>query len=261
MRRRRRRLLVSVVLLGGLCAFALRSAGAAGKPVVLFDEAHAQKFLAGQNGPLDLSGLAEVLHDRGFELRRSDRQISTESLVGVAALVISGPFQSLAPAEVDAVVRFVENGGRLCVMLHIGPPVGALLNRLQISISNGVIFEQENVIDDNRTNFRVKQFASHELTRGLQEFGVYGGWALLSRDEKTRVVAQTSPRAWIDLSGDGTLGDGDAVQAFGVAVTGELGRGRFVVFGDDAIFQNQFLKDGNLLLAKNLAAWLAAVSS
>lgn len=256
-----KRFVLPVLFLGGLCAFAARSAGGAGKPVVLFDESHAQKFLAGQNGPLDLSGLSEVLHDRGFEVRGTDRELSSDNLTGVAALVISGPFKPLSPAEVDAVLKFVENGGRLCVMLHIGPPVAELLNKLQISISNGVIFEQENVIDDNRTNFRVNKLAGDELTRGLQEFAVYGGWALLNRSEKTRVVAQTSPRAWIDLTGDGSFGNGDAMMAFVVALTGELGRGRFVVFGDDAIFQNQFFKDGNLQLARNLADWLAAVSS
>jgi hypothetical protein len=30
-----------------------------------------------------------------------------------------------------------------------------------------------------------------------------------------------------------------------------------VLFGDDAIFQNQFLTGGNAVLGKNLARWLA----
>jgi hypothetical protein len=30
-----------------------------------------------------------------------------------------------------------------------------------------------------------------------------------------------------------------------------------VVFGDDAIFQNEFLTKGNAVLARNLACWLS----
>ncbi|HXQ23784.1 MAG TPA: hypothetical protein VN812_19045, partial [Candidatus Acidoferrales bacterium] len=52
------------------------------------------------------------------------------------------------------------------------------------------------------------------------------------------------------------LDPGDAVQSFGVLVAGQLGLGRFAIFGDDALFQNQFLMGGNVVLARNLVAWL-----
>ena len=48
----------------------------------------------------------------------------------------------------------------------------------------------------------------------------------------------------------------DAVQSFAVAIAGQSGNGRFVVFGDDAIFQNQFFKGNNQVLGRNLARWL-----
>jgi len=44
---------------------------------------------------------------------------------------------------------------------------------------------------------------------------------------------------------------------FAVVVAGKLSSGRFVVFGDDAVFQNKFLTGDNLILGRNLAAWLA----
>jgi uncharacterized protein DUF4350 len=234
-----------------------RAARAGAKPVVLFDEAHGEHFLALQNGALDLSRLAEVLENQGLEVKTTNQVLTEALLAHVDALVISGAFKSLTTAEVEATTRFVERGGRLSVMLHIGPPVADLLHRLHTSISNGVICEQENIIGDTCTNFRVTRFKPHDLTKGLQGFSIFGGWALLNTGGDTSIVAETSPRAWIDLNGDGKLGAGDAVQSFGVVVTGQVGRGRFVVFGDDAIFQNQFLKEGNLLLAKNLATWLA----
>jgi len=36
----------------------------------------------------------------------------------------------------------------------------------------------------------------------------------------------------------------------------DLGKGGFLVFGDDAIFQNKFMGTNNKALAANLAGWL-----
>lgn len=41
-----------------------------------------------------------------------------------------------------------------------------------------------------------------------------------------------------------------------MVVAGSYGKGRFAVFGDDAIFQNRFLDADNRKLAANLARWL-----
>ena len=71
----------------------------------------------------------------------------------------------------------------------------------------------------------------------------------------SRIVASTSSKGWVDLNGDKKLSKGDVVQAFGVVAVGESGAGRFVVFGDDAIFQNRFLDESNRQLAINLARW------
>ena len=70
------------------------------------------------------------------------------------------------------------------------------------------------------------------------------------------IVAATSPKGWADLNGNRKLDKDDVVQAFGVVVEGQHGAGRFVVFGDDAMFQNKFLDESNRQLAKNLARWL-----
>ena len=78
----------------------------------------------------------------------------------------------------------------------------------------------------------------------------------MSTAPSSRIVASTSPKAWVDLNGDKKLSDGDVVQSFGVVAVGEVGAGRFVVFGDDAVFQNRFLDESNRQLAKNLSRWL-----
>ena len=59
------------------------------------------------------------------------------------------------------------------------------------------------------------------------------------------------------LTSNGVIRERDAVQSFAVAIAGQSGSGRFVVFGDDAIFQNRFFKGNNQVLGRNLARWLS----
>jgi uncharacterized protein DUF4350 len=243
-----------VLLLSCLALPALTQA--ADLPLLLFDQGHDQRFVIEKPGELQLSRLAELCAGAGFRVASTTSPLTGQTLAGARALVISGPFAALTPGEVAAIDQFVANGGRLAIMLHIGQPVAELLHRLGVDFSNSVLLERENIIGDDPKNFQVRQLNAHPLTAGLDHFSLYGGWALMNLGDNARIIAQTSPRAWVDLDGDRQLTDSDAVQAFGVVVAGSSGQGRFVVFGDDAIFQNQFLDDANLRLARNLAQWL-----
>ena len=51
---------------------------------------------------------------------------------------------------------------------------------------------------------------------------------------------------------------GDVAGTFGVAALGTQGKGRFLVLGDDALFQNRFMDENNSTFAVNLAKWLVA---
>jgi uncharacterized protein DUF4350 len=223
---------------------------------VVFDEGHGERFVVGKKGDLDLSSLGELFRKQEVEVKTVAVPLTDEQLAGADALVISGPFAPLSAAEVESIDRFLERGGRLVVMLHIGAPLADLLHGLGVDFSNSVIRERHNVIADDPLNFRVTGLEQHPLLAGLTQFSLYGGWALMGFAENVRALASTSVDAWVDLNGDRKLSPDDAVQSFGVVVAGTRGRGEFVVFGDDAIFQNKFLDADNAHLAKNLAAWL-----
>ncbi|MBI3786617.1 MAG: DUF4350 domain-containing protein [Deltaproteobacteria bacterium] len=226
-------------------------------PRIQFDAAHGEKFTIANHDKLDLSELAKLLRAGGAEGVSANGEINDIRLAGVSGLVLSGAFAPPTPAEIDSIVRFLSRGGRLAVMLHVPFPVAPLLNRLHVDFSNGVIHERENLVAEDPLNFRVTALTKHPLTRGLDSFSAFGVWALLNQDPNGVTIARSSDSSWVDLNGDNKFGAGDAVQSFSVAVAGELGEGRFVVFGDDAIFQNQFMSDGNVVLAKNLGCWLA----
>ncbi len=236
----------------------VKDASAAASPVVLFDEAHTQQFLVGKQGDLDLSGLAKLFSEQGAEIRTGTALISKNSLLGVDALIVSGAFTPFVDSEIEAILAFLARGGKVALMTHIPSPYMSLATRLGVSFSNGVVLEQENLVDSNAQNFMVKDFTVHPLMTGISSFTAYGCWALLERSETVVSIARTSPRAWVDLNKDGKLSERDAMQAFSVILAGKVGQGNFVIFGDDAIFQNRFLKDGNYALAKNLAIWFCA---
>lgn len=248
------RRVLTILLL--LCIVAQVNQAWAAAPVALFDQAHGQRFVIEEKGPLHLAGLAEQFRTAGYTVRSGSTPLSEPVLAGVDVLVISGPFAALTGDEAAAVARFLEKGGRLAAMLHIGPPLAELLHRLDVDFSNYVLSEQEHVIKGDPRNFRVKDLTPHPLFDGIGHFSLYGGWALMNTGSNAVIIAATTPRAWVDLDGNRELSAGDLVQRFGVAVAGTWGKGRFIIFGDDAIFQNQFLDEANTTLAANLATWL-----
>ncbi len=246
-------ILILVILL-----FLDRPGAAHARSSVLFDQGHGQKFLVERGGDLDLSLLAGIFRELGHDVTTSSEALSDALLKNVDVLMISGPFKPYAGDEIEAVVRYLQRGGALCITLHIASPVSSLIYRLGLDVSNGVIHEEEGNILGDSLNFRVTHMEEHPLLAGVGEFNLYGVWALLDLRPGVRTIARTSPKAWVDLNRNNRFDGADARGPFGVVVAGEKGKGRFVVTGDDAVFQNRYLQGGNLALARNLAAWLAA---
>lgn len=222
---------------------------------VMFDEGHGQRFTITDTSTLGLSGLAGVF--QGHEVVSYQGVIDADTLADVDILIISGAFNAFSVEELDGIVGFVARGGRIAVMLHVGPLNGDLLNRLGVAVTNGVIREQQNLLLDQSQDFYITNFdREHPLFNGIERPGFYGAWAVKATGEGILDLAFTSQKAWIDLNRN-QQPDGDEPQAeWPMLAAGYLGKGKLAVFGDDAMFQNTFLKDDNLRLAQNLASWL-----
>lgn len=245
-----KRIVALFLVLGALLCAGIPAWGAA--PLVMVDQGHGQRFVIEQEGELQLSRFGAILGEEGLRVAASRERLTDESLRQATGLVISGPFAPLAPAEVDAVIRFIERGGRVALMLHIGPPVGALMQRVGIAFSNGVLHEQHNLVGTDDISFQVRDLTAHPLFAGIDHFSLYGGWALNGQAP----LARTSAETWVDLNGDQQLAERDAMDRFTVVAEGNVGAGRILVFGDDGIFQNRYLDEANSRLARNLAQWL-----
>lgn len=226
-------------------------------PLVLFDQGHGQRFLIGDTGKLQLSGLSEIIKAAGGTTIANNKELSAQTVSGASAVVISGAFIQQTPEEIENLVSFVEKGGKLAVMLHIGTPLADLLHRFNVDISNAVVHERQNIIDTD-INFRVKDLTSTNLFNGVPYFSLYGGWAL-NPGSKVQSLARTSNQAWVDLDGNKKLSPQDKIDTFSIVVGGTYGLGSFVFFGDDAIFQNNYLDENNRALAANLGKWLIGI--
>lgn len=230
-------------------------------PVLLFDQGHGQAFTIEKEGPLQLGGLAEIFRGAGWQVTSTSEMLSEKALAQVDALIISGAFRTLSDSELAAVDTFLRRGGRLAVLLHIAPPMWSLLDQLRVEVGAGVLRETQGFLGDEPLNFAVTDLASHPLTEGLAQFSLYGGWPLMPMDNQVRLVARSSQKSWVDLDRDGRLTQNDAVGSFGIIAEGRIGEGSFLVFGDDAIFQNRYLDKANRRLADNLSRWLKGDSA
>jgi len=154
-----------LIVLSLLLALAIwyRAAAATEGPILLYDEGHGQQFVAGGTGPLDLSELTGILRGQGLVPRSHVGPFDDTALAGVSALIVSGPFVPFAEGEIAALRHFVEEGGTLVVMLHVGPPLAGLLHAFGVDFSNGVIRETADLLADEPLNFRVSRLESHAL--------------------------------------------------------------------------------------------------
>lgn len=247
--------IVTAAALATLLGSAAR--GAAAGPVALFDEGHGQRFLAGRSGELDLSGLAAEFREAGMAVRIGRGRLDPAALHGVGVLVISGAFAPISPEEAETIRSFVGNGGRLALMLHVGQPAQNLLERMGIQYSRGPVHETAGVIGGRDLDFSATRFSPHAITHGLDSLSVFGCWALKNFSPQAAEIVRTGGKAWLDSDGNGRLSAGEPVGEHALVVAGTLGKGAYVVFGDDAIFQNRFLGEYNRDLARRLARWLA----
>lgn len=224
-------------------------------PVLLFDQAHGQTSSIDQNGPSDISKLKDLFLAQGFVVQTNITPFTNNSFSDIAAVIISGPIAQLSPEEIQAISKYLNNGGQVCLMLQDASSMADLLASLTVAVANGLVHERENIIAGDDMHFFVKDLPKHPLTKGLADFNMYSAWPMKTALE-ANIIARTSEQSWVDLDGDDLFDPKDAVQSFPVLITGQLGHGHFIIFGDDAALQNQFLSGNNEILGQNLARWL-----
>jgi len=186
-----------------------------------------------------------------------------------SALVVAGPARQLSEAEVDLVAKYLENNGRLLLMLDAGPDagLGALLERWGVKLGNDVVAG----LTLTGRELVITTYGDHPITRGLAnvatmfysprsvESALTGSDTTAAQPDRPRVtVLARSVKGWAnrDLKQSPPRFDEgvDRPGPVGVAVAVERGpvRGidmeirptRMVVIGDSDFASNGALTSG-----------------
>lgn len=233
-----------------------------------------------------LSRFKELLTKDGYESKSVDLLRSTDVPNDCTSLVVAGPTRNYEQPEVDAIRKYVENGGRAFLMLD--PPLklgreevgdnDALSNLLQ---SWGVTVGKDLVVDRlgqlvglGAQVALVGEYTSQPIVTDMK--GETTGFPL-SRSLEIKNTDKTNVEKLFDSSGSSfaTMNlNSPAVDprdpknkkgpltlaAAGTYDTGKQGsQGRFVVIGDSPWATNQFIGfNGNDDLALNAVNWLSS---
>jgi ABC-type uncharacterized transport system involved in gliding motility auxiliary subunit len=235
-----------------------------------------------------LSRFKDLLSKDNYETRTINLLQTAEVPADCTSLVVAGPQRTYEQAEVDAIKKYVENGGR--AMLLLDAPIQA--KRLQISNNDalagvleswGVTPNKDLVIDMNPLGqlvgvgpevVLVNTYESQPIVSDMK--GTATGFPL-SRSLDVKSTGKASVQKLFDSSNtslatanlnSGSVNVNDpknkkgplTIAAAGSYDTGKEGaQGRFVVVGSSSWLSNGFIDfNGNSDLALNAVNWLSS---
>ena len=229
----------------------------------------------------DLGKLGAQLQRQGFRLHELSLAEAGEIPDEVAVLVISPGKQDLPPGEVDAILRYLDEGGNL---LWLAEP-GAVRGLEPVARVLGIAFEPGVLVDPTTQVLGIAHpafvpvaaYPTHPVTENLDQVSVYPHAVGISWSQppgwQTRGILSTGLRAWSEtgnlegelryddgLDGSGPLDIGIAMERTVAAADtgGEDREQRIIVIGDGDFLSNAYLGSGsNLQLALNAFNWLA----
>lgn len=243
-----------------------------------FVRGHLERDIDSLTAPEALGSAAQALRDEGFQV--DALELGAEAL-GVDLVVIAGAARSFLPAELVALRRHLDQGGRLLVLSDPGAGTAGLAELLAdfgAQLGDDVVVDPDPAAksigfeDDAPV---VRRYEPHPITEPLADqvtvfvrarsvsptFGATDVATLIRTSEES--WAEADPRAEPPYTLD--LDDGPGPIPIAVAVdrglTGardrRLDRARLVVIGDVDFASNKFIGLGaNRDLFANSAAWL-----
>ena len=206
-----------------------------------------------ERGRLDTtySELGELLTDNDFDVETySEFMILAKNLKGVDVIVFACPNSSkIRPQEVDALKKFVRNGGGLMLLSLSGGDRGLMNNLSQVTEDFGITFDNT-AVKDERSNAGlptmpiITDIKSHVVTEDVNDLLIPSACSLRIAD-KAVAIATTSEMA-------------EPAKAPIVAIA-EPGKGRVMCIGSYEVFRRGggLKHKGNKVFAVNAFKWLS----
>ncbi len=253
------------------------------RPVVYFLRGHGERDINDRDPYTGFSAIAQHIRRDNVEVKDlllgEARQIPPDA----DALVIPGPTKQLAPQEIDLLRAWLNNSGRLIVLLDTGPSAGLrpLLEEWNIRL------QDDAVVDPARTltglDLFVNDYGIHPITRNLRDVACVfylprsvepapapNDAPLPADSPRTTVLARSSPESWAESDLEQKPMRFDAMRdrrgPISIAVAAERGAApdldmnlrpsRLVVIGDTDFLSNGALSGGNADFFLSALNWL-----
>jgi LPXTG-motif cell wall-anchored protein len=254
------------------------------KPKILFTTGHGEHALDDASGH-GFSGAQELLGRDNFELAEWASLGKPAVPEGTDLVVIAGPTSSFVQPELDALSGFLNNGGRMLVLLDptvqgtglVNTNLEAWLARYGVKVGADIVVDPSNPLPyfGPETIF-IKSYGDHPVTRALAQ-GSVPVLVSLARSAgagsapgiKVTELLRTTPEGWgetdlahLDKTGRDARDLAGPVPVGAVAESSATAPGRrpmrLVVFGDSDFATNQLLQANtpNAVLLSNTLNWL-----
>lgn len=262
---------------------ALQSITQARQPVVYFIRGHGERDINDRDPYTGYSAIAQQVRRDNVDVRDLLLAEARQIPVDADALVLPGPTKTLSAQEIDLLRTWLDNNGRLVILLDTGPTAGLqeLLDSWDIRVQDDV------VVDPTRTlsglDLFVNDYGIHPITRNLRD--VTSVFYLPRSVEpipppdnvpqpadrpRVSVLVRSSSDSWAesDLEQKPMKFDRqtDRRGPIALAVAAERGAAadldmnlrpeRLVVFGDTDFLSNGALSGGNTDLFLSTLNWL-----
>ena len=225
----------------------------------------------------DYKNAASGLRDNLFQIGELDL-IATPGVPGDAAvLIIAGPQQPLVSGELEIINTYLENDGRVFMLLNPNPSQGLrqLISEWWLDIHDGMLIDPTSYVAPNRDNPLVPRTRN---SFQLAETYFPGATAVIPRTQvpenvKLNALVWTSKEAWLEkdfasggepeldeqVDRQGPLAIGALVSTTATDEAEESKGTRLVVIGDSDFASNRHFQNGNngdLFLSA--VSWLSA---
>lgn len=207
---------------------------------IVFDMAHSEVFGPQDQGQLGQSRAVEQMRNAGYAVRVITEKISADTLgPDVAAVFVPGPMMPFTEAERTVIDDFVRRGGTLILSVHVPFPILGTPARYGLPVGTGVMVDPR--LQGDPGVWETRATKPDPVTEGVRVLGVVSGWPVgLSPSEiaDPRIVIEAPVGVIVDSNNSGSLDRTDPQPPYGVVGVADIGSGRVVVLGDDAIFAN-----------------------
>lgn len=149
----------------------------------------------------------EALVKQGYEVDQLLLLQEAEVPRDTSVLVIAGPRRPVTPPERERIARYVEQGGRLLVMVDPGTQSGLepLLATWGVRLGPGVLVDvRDRLAQGDLTSLMIRTFTEHEITQDFNFAVLLPTSRHLSFDSEGGAgwdfvpLARTSPRSWAE---------------------------------------------------------------